>query len=49
MQGSRKTHTGGTRLIRWRRRHLNVRTVVALVVLSALLAPEAAWIIAATV
>ena len=30
---------------RWRRRHLNVRTVFVVVVLSALLAPEAAMVI----
>jgi hypothetical protein len=33
------------RLVRWRRRHLNLRTVVVVVVLSALLAPEVAAII----
>jgi hypothetical protein len=33
------------RLARWRRRHLNLRTAVVLVALSALLAPEAATII----
>jgi hypothetical protein len=33
------------RWVRWRRRHLNVRTMVVVVVLSALLAPEAATII----
>ena len=33
------------RLVRWRRRHLNIRTLVVVVVLSALLAPEVATII----
>lgn len=37
------------RLATWRRRHLNVRTVVVLVALSALLVPEAAMIIDAAV
>jgi integral membrane sensor domain MASE1 len=32
----------------WRRRHLNLRTVVVVIVLSSLLAPEAAAIIGAT-
>lgn len=41
-------HTGA-RLARWRRRHLNVRTVVVVVALSALLAPEAAMIVDAAV
>ena len=35
----------GARLVLWTRRHLTVRRVVALVALSALLAPEAAMII----
>lgn len=34
-----------TRLVRWRRRHLSVRPVVAVIALSSLLAPEAALII----
>jgi hypothetical protein len=47
---SARRATGGpagirTRWVRWRRRHLNVRTLVVVVVLSALLAPEAATII----
>lgn len=33
------------RLVTWRRRHLNVRTVVAVIALSSLLAPGAAAII----
>jgi hypothetical protein len=36
---------GHTRLAMWRRRHLNLRTVVAAVVLGSLLAPGAAAII----
>lgn len=38
---------GSKRLLMWRRRHLNVRTVVAVIALSALLAPGAAAIIEA--
>lgn len=34
-----------TRLVTWRRRHLNVRTVIAVIALSSLLAPGAAAII----
>ncbi len=34
-----------TRLVTWRRRHLNVRTVFAVIALSSLLAPGAAAII----
>lgn len=34
-----------TRLVGWRRRHLNVRTVVAVIALSSLLAPGVAAII----
>ncbi len=34
-----------TRLVAWRRRHLNLRTVIALIALSSLLAPGAAAII----
>ncbi len=40
----RSTRTG-ERLVRWRRRHVNLRTAVVLIVLSGLLAPEAAMII----
>ncbi len=36
------------RLVTWRRRHLNGRTVVAVIALSSLLAPGAAAIIDAT-
>lgn len=51
VRGTHRVSTMGSRadirarLVRWRRRHLNVRTVVVAVVLSALLAPEAATII----
>ena len=51
VRGTHRVTTTGSRadirarLVRWRRRHLNVRTVVVAVVVSALLAPEAATII----
>jgi hypothetical protein len=44
--GSSRTRS---QLVTWGRRHLNVRTVVVFVVLSALLVPEAAVIIDAAV
>jgi hypothetical protein len=55
LRGTRRLNTTDRRartrerLAMWRRRHLNVRTVVVLVVLSALLAPEAAMMIDAAV
>ena len=47
VRGTRRVNTTGSpaRLVRWRRRHLNIRTLVVVVVLSALLAPEVATII----
>ena len=51
VRGARRVTTTGSRedtrarVVRWRRRHLNARTAVVVVVLSALLAPEAATII----
>ena len=51
VRGARRVNTMDSRsrtrarLVRWKRRHLNARTVVVLVVLSALLAPEAAMVI----
>jgi hypothetical protein len=51
VRGTRRVKTTGSpararaRLVRWRRRHLNIRTLVVVVVLSALLAPEVATII----
>jgi hypothetical protein len=44
---SRGSPRGRTRLVMWRRRHLNVRAVVAGIALTSLLAPGAAAIILA--
>jgi len=43
-RAGRSAHTRA-RFVRWRRRHLNLRTIIVLVALGALLAPEAATII----